>query len=163
MGVAGSGKTTVGRALAERMGLPFFDADDFHPPSNRAKMERGEPLTDGDRRPWLEDLARRIARWQADGGAVLACSALKASYRTVLRATAPDAVRLVYLKGDPRTVEQRLAARPGHFFPPRLLSTQFDALEEPGGEAITLDIRAPVEAIVDGIVRRLQPDPRDRG
>ena len=97
MGVTGAGKSTVGKAIAERLGLAFYDADDFHPAENRAKMARNEPLDDADRWPWLEAMARAVPRWEAAGGAVLACSALKQAYRDVLLKHASSS-RIVYLR-----------------------------------------------------------------
>ena len=149
MGVSGCGKTTVGAALAQSLGWPFFDADDFHPPANVAKMAAGEPLTDADRWPWLDRLADEMRAILARGGhAVLACSALKEAYRARL-AQAGD-VRTVYLAGDEPTIAARLAARQHRYMPPSLLPTQFAALEEPAG-ALRVDVGLPVAAQVDGI------------
>ena len=123
MGVSGSGKSTVGRALAERMDWPFLDADDFHPAANVAKMRAGMPLTDDDRWPWLDRLAREMAAINdRSEDAVLACSALKQAYRDAL-ARAGD-VRFVFLKGDHATIAPRLAARAGHYMPASLLASQ---------------------------------------
>lgn len=131
MGVSGCGKSTVGRALAESLGWPFYDADDFHPPANILKMSSGIPLTDQDRQPWLERLRDLLAAEQRAGRPlVLACSALKERYRSVLRSGAPD-VRFVYLKGSPQEVAVLLNRRTGHFMKPDLLDSQFAALEEP--------------------------------
>lgn len=153
MGVCGCGKTTVGRALAETLDWTFYDADDFHPPANVAKMGAGHPLTDADRWPWLDTIAAELARVLADGGhAVLACSALKQAYRDRLR-TAGD-VRIVYLKGDQATIAARLAARKHEYMPPTLLPSQFAALEEPA-DAIDVDIRLPVAGQVRFIRDRL--------
>lgn len=131
IGVAGSGKSTVGRLLADRLGRPYRDADDFHPPANRAKMAAGEPLTDADRRPWLDAIAawmdQEIAARQP---AVVTCSALKRAYRDHLLGGRPE-VRLVYLHGSRELISSRLAARHGHFFPAALLDSQFAELEEP--------------------------------
>lgn len=149
MGVTGSGKSTVGEALAERMGVQFADADDFHSPENVAKMRSGVPLDDEDRWPWL----RSIGEWlhqHRDLGAVVTCSALKRAYRDVLREGAPDATFL-HLDGDQETVRQRVANRPGHFMPASLVQSQYDALEPLGddehGVVIPLDL--PVDDIVD--------------
>ncbi len=148
MGVAGSGKTTVGRRLADALGWPFYDGDDFHPLANVEKMARGDALTDADRAPWLDALASLIAG--ADGtSAVLACSALKGAYRKRL-ATGTDAVFFVYLRASVEVIRERLAARRGHFFDPDLLESQFAALEEPA-EALTLDATRPPEALVAAI------------
>ncbi len=148
MGVSGVGKSTVGTLLAERLGVPFADADAFHPPSNIQKMSAGTPLTDDDRWPWLD----AIGAWldaQAQQGGVVTCSALKHSYRARLLGARP-AVRLLYLKGDPALVTQRQAARKGHFMPPTLMASQYATLEEPAPEehAITLDVHAAPEALV---------------
>jgi len=138
MGVSGSGKTSVGLKLAERLGCPFYDADAFHPQSNREKMARGIPLTDGDREPWLDRLARLITQWNREAPlSVLACSALKRSYRDKL--AGGGEVRWVYLKGDRELIQKRLAGRSGHFLDPALLDSQFDILEEPI-DAITINI-----------------------
>jgi gluconokinase len=130
-GVAGSGKTTVGALLAERLGWPFADADTFHPPANVEKMHNGEPLTDQDRLPWL----RAIVAWMderiaAGQPGVITCSALKRSYRDLLLDGRPSAT-IVFLKVDPQTLLRRVSARPGHFFPRTLLESQLAALEEP--------------------------------
>lgn len=138
MGVAGSGKTTMGGRLARELGWSFYDGDDFHPPGNLEKMRSGVPLTDADRLPWLETLREVIGRCLATGeDAVIACSALKDSYRRLLGADRPG-VSLVFLRGDAGLIGRRLAARQGHFMPPALLESQLAALEEPA-EALTLD------------------------
>jgi len=154
MGVSGSGKTTVGRALAERLGVPFLDGDDFHPPENVRKMAAGKPLTDDDRRPWLLELRRRIDRLRSEGrSAVLACSALKAAYRDVLMDGAPG-VRLVYLRGSYELIAGRLARRRGHFMPPGLLRSQFEALEEPD-DALVVDVARSPDEIAGMVVEKL--------
>jgi len=146
MGVAGAGKTTVGRLLARELGADFLDADDYHPAANVAKMHAGHALTDDDRRPWLdrlnEVLRERAAR---SAGVVLACSALKADYRDRLLAGVPDA-RLVYLRGTKALIAARLAARSAHFMNPALLDSQFTTLEEPR-DAIAVDVSATPEEI----------------
>lgn len=155
MGVSGVGKTTIGLRLAERLDLPFFDADDYHPPDNVEKMASGTPLTDIDRHPWLERLHLLAAELLAEGrSAVFACSALKASYRKALRGGL-DRVRFVYLAASPAQVAARLTARSGHFMPPSLLESQYEALEEPTG-AIRVDADASPEAVVDAIVARVR-------
>jgi gluconokinase len=154
MGVAGSGKTTVGRLLAAELGWPFFDADDFHPLENVAKMTNGIPLTDADRQPWLAALAQKIRACLAmQQSAVFAVSALKQSYRDMLTVDA-EQVRMVYLKGEPSLIRQRMQQRPDHFFKPDLLQTQFDALEEPV-DALTFDIALPLDALVQHIRQQL--------
>jgi len=149
MGVCGSGKTTVGRALAAALRWPFHDADDFHPPENVAKMASGVPLDDTDRVPWLAKIADTLAQGEARGEhAVLACSALKRAYRDRI-ATAGD-VRFVYLKGDLPTIAARLATRKHEYMPASLLASQFAALEEPDG-ALVVDIRDDVATQVEAI------------
>lgn len=147
MGVSGCGKTTVGRALAEALGWRFVDADDFHPPANVDKMRAGIALDDADREPWLARLNAVIRHGIATGAPlVLACSALKARYRERLRERAAG-VAFLHLAGDFDTIRARLAARGGHYMPAALLQSQFDALEPPV-EALAVDVREPVEAIV---------------
>jgi gluconokinase len=149
MGVSGSGKTTIGLALADALGWPFYDADDFHPPENVAKMAAGIPLTDEDRWPWLARLADEMRRaHEAHGNAILACSALKQAYRDVL-ATAGD-VRFVYLAGDYDTIAARVAQRHHKYMPAELLASQFATLEPPAG-AIVIDVRDSVEEQVAAI------------
>lgn len=139
MGVAGAGKTTVGRLLASDLGAAFLDADDFHPPANVAKMRAGTPLDDADRWPWLERLNATLRERAGRGeSAVLACSALKAAYRERLLEGLPQA-KLVYLRGARELIAERLAARRGHYMNPALLDSQFAALEEPAG-AIVADV-----------------------
>ena len=155
MGVSGVGKTTVGQAVAERLRWEFFDADDFHPDENVAKMSRGIPLTDDDRAGWLEVLRTLIARLIGEGrSAVLACSALKKRYRDrLLRGN--DGAVVVYLSASNKVVEDRIRARPGHFFDARLLDSQFADLEEPGEDA-AVDAAKPFRAVVDAVVSRLE-------
>jgi carbohydrate kinase (thermoresistant glucokinase family) len=149
MGVSGSGKTTVARLLAERLGWAFAEADEFHSPANVAKMRAGIPLTDDDRAPWLAAIADRIdSARDANEPIVVTCSALKRRYRDIIAGSRPD-VALVYLKGDYDTIVQRMAARPHHYMPVSLLKSQFEALEEPGADehAILLDIRRSPEEL----------------
>lgn len=151
MGVAGVGKTTIGRLLAERLGWTFFDADDFHPTANVAKMRSGTPLTDADREGWLERLHSLIgAQLKSGEGTVLACSALKTSYRSKLT-NGHERVVFVYLRAPRRLVEDRLIGRTDHFFDAGLLASQFAALEEPE-DAIVVDAAAPADVIVDTVV-----------
>ena len=152
MGVSGSGKSTVGAALAQRLRVPFEDADDFHPPENIAKMSAGEPLDDHDRRPWLEAIGQWLAE-HPDGG-VMSCSALKRKYRDQLRGHAPD-VRFVLLAGSAEVIARRQASRPGHFMPASLLASQFATLEplEPDEGGVVLDVDQSVDAIVEGYLR----------
>jgi len=143
MGVTGSGKTTVGQSLAESLHCQFADADDFHPPANVAKMRAGIPLDDADRAPWLAALRAQIEKWLSVGAnVVLACSALKQAYRDQLVAS-PD-VKVVYLRGSPELIAQRLAGRHGHYMDPELLPSQFATLEEPrDGFAVDVDASVP--------------------
>jgi gluconokinase len=152
MGVAGSGKTTVGQALAAAVGWRFVDADDHHAAASVAKMAHGEPLDDGDRWPWLDRLRAIIEGALAqEDGLVLACSALKASYRTRLAGgDAGGRVRFVYLAGTPELLRARLAHRPGHFMKPGMLDSQLATLEVPS-DAVTVDVALPVAAQVAGI------------
>ncbi|MCC7263839.1 MAG: gluconokinase [Candidatus Latescibacteria bacterium] len=149
MGVCGSGKTTIGRLLAQQTGWPFYDGDDFHPRANVEKMARGEALGDADRQPWLELLAARIDGWLAEGSAILACSALKESYRQTL-VGGRSQVRLVYLKGSKDLIRQRLAARVHRYMPPTLLDSQFAALEEPT-DALVVEVSSTPEAALTHI------------
>jgi gluconokinase len=154
MGVSGSGKTTVGSLLAQRLGVPFVDADTLHPPANIAKMAAGEPLDDDDRRPWLE----KVGEWLADhsDGGVASCSALKRRYRDQLRAHCPGA-QFLHLSGSAEVIRARLAARTGHFMPAALLRSQLDALEPLGADerGVTTDVSSDVGAIVDGFLAGL--------
>ena len=150
MGVSGSGKSTIGKMLAERLRWQFYDADALHSATNREKMRRGIPLTDADRLPWLRRIRRVIERCLAAGtDAVVACSALKQSYRDVIVVDA-DKVRIVYLRGSAELIAKRLAARKGHFMPPDLLPSQFATLEEPR-DAIAVDVSGTPEQIVGAI------------
>ena len=134
MGVSGSGKTTVATLLAERLGWPFAEGDDFHPPANVAKMHGGTPLTDADRMPWLQAIAGWIdARRAAGSGGIVSCSALKRAYRNILVGERRD-VRLVYVRGSHALIGARIAARHDHFMPASLLQSQFDTLEEPAAD-----------------------------
>ena len=159
MGVSGSGKSTIGDKLAERLGWTYEDGDKFHPASNVAKMSAGQPLTDEDRWPWLQAIAGEIDRFCKAGQHVgIACSALKHAYRDIL-VHGRDDVRITYLKGTPKLIEGRLAQRKGHFMPPGLLASQFKTLEPPdtSENPVTVSIDASVEAIVDDIVHQLNP------
>lgn len=152
MGVAGCGKSTIGTLLAEKRNIPFFDADDFHPPANIQKMSAGMPLTDEDRLPWLENIAHTARQHAGLQGAVIACSALKVQYRYILAAgLTPDQVCWVYLQGNMETIRQRMESRTDHFMPPGLLQSQFDTLEPPE-DALAVDISASPETIVARIL-----------
>ncbi len=155
MGVAGSGKTTVGQALAQKLGWDFYDADDFHPPANIAKMAGGIPLDDNDRAPWLDALHERIASsLAANRPAVLACSALKERYRQRLL-EGHDGVQIVYLKGSYDLIRSRMEQRVNHYMKPSMLKSQFEALEEPHN-AITVDVSLSVPEIVEHIMKASQ-------
>jgi len=165
MGVSGSGKSTIAQKLAERLGWRYEDGDKFHPASNVAKMSAGQPLTDEDRRPWLQAIAGEIDRiCEAGQRAVIACSALKHAYRDILVHGRSD-VRIIFLKGTQALIAHRLAMRKGHFMPAGLLDSQFKTLEPPdqSERPVTVSIDASVETIVDDIVRQLKLDPVDRG
>lgn len=152
MGVSGCGKSTIGQMLAARLGYPFLDADEFHPPQNVAKMAAGSPLTDEDRRPWLERLNSELKN---NNNAVLACSALKEVYRSILSGGLTDC-RLVHLRGEIELIRARLAERKHRYMPASLLESQFATLEAPAG-AINIDVTLPpdecVAAIVSAITR----------
>jgi gluconokinase len=154
MGVSGSGKTTVGKLLAQALGAEFAEGDAYHPPQNVEKMRHCIPLQDADRWPWLERLSSEIDRWLDAGKAVvLACSALKQGYRDVLAKDRPK-VRFVHLKGDPDLIRERLDRRRGHYMPATLLDSQLAALEPPS-DAIAVDVGGEPDEIAAMIVRRL--------
>ena len=157
MGVSGSGKTTVASLLAERLGCAFQDGDDLHPRENVEKMKSGTPLTDADRLPWLQAIARRIDVWRERGEAgVVTCSALKRSYRDIVLGDRRD-VALVYLKGPQALIHGRLTARTSHFMPVGLLESQFTTLQEPAEDErpIVVDIGSEPAQIAGEILRRL--------
>lgn len=157
MGVSGCGKSTIASMLANRLGWEFQDGDWFHPQANIEKMHSGIPLTDEDRWPWLKAIAGWIDKMrETKQHGVVACSALKRSYRDVLVGKRPD-VRIVYLKGAPELIARRMAVRTGHFMPASLLESQFGTLEEPGPEEdpITVSIEPFPSAIVDAILAQL--------
>lgn len=149
MGVSGCGKSTVGELLAKRLNIPFFDADDFHPEVNINKMSAGIPLNDDDRLPWLETLSASIKEWGDNKGAVLACSALKASYRTILRSQYAN-VTLVFLNASEEMIRNRFAQRSDHFMPDSLITSQFDALEVPN-KALHVNADLPLSEIINQI------------
>ena len=154
-GVAGSGKTTVGRALAERLHWTFYDADDLHTAENRDRMQRGWPLDDARREPWLRRV-RAVIEWALSegAGAVIACSALKARYRATL-SEGLSGVRFVFLEADRTLLLERLSERTGHFAGASLLDSQLEALEPPM-DGLSLDASQPVSVLVDAIVSRLR-------
>lgn len=154
MGVSGSGKTTIGKAIATKIGWDFYDADDFHPQENIAKMENGIPLTDSDRAPWLaalHDLIESCLKLNQPG--VLACSALKENYRQKLLEGNQE-VKLIYLKGSYELIWSRMSARKDHYMKPEMLRSQFDALEEPS-DALVVDISLSVDEIKQIILQHL--------
>jgi gluconokinase len=158
MGVSGSGKTTVGKLVAERMGWAYLDADDYHSAANIAKMRAGEALTDDDRREWLEALAEVVREARTAGRSiVLGCSALKRAYRDMIAGGQHDDVLLVHLVGEPELIGRRMEARE-HFMPPSNLGSQFDALEPPDEDerALVLDVRKPPAALADAVVREVR-------
>lgn len=155
MGVSGSGKSLVGRLLADGLRWPFYDGDDFHPKDNIAKMAQGLPLNDRDRRPWLAAMHNLLVGLCAKGGrAVLAASVLKQDYRDLLINGVEGGVRFVYLKGEYALLEDRLRHRHGHFFRPGLLGSQFEILEEPA-DALVVRVDNPPEAVVEAIRKGL--------
>jgi gluconokinase len=149
MGVSGSGKTTIGTLLAQRLGTVFADADDYHPAANKAKMAAGHPLNDEDRQPWLETLNGLMRGWFESGrGGVLACSALKETYRATLAAQMPKGtVKFVLLDGSKELIEERLVHRPGHFFNPKLLDSQLTTLEKPKDALTVVNDKAPGKVV----------------
>jgi len=155
MGASGSGKTTIGKMLAERLGWKFLDADDFHSASNIEKMSRGIPLKDEDRFPWLEQLRNEIHKLLEGGtSGVVACSALKESYRKIL-SRKNEPIRFAYLKGNYDQLQKHLQSRHGHFMKSDLLESQLQTLQEPE-DAIVADISSSPESIVKTILTRLQ-------
>jgi gluconokinase len=157
MGVTGSGKSTVGAQLARALKVPFIDGDDLHPTQNVERMAAGIPLTDEDRRPWLLAIASRLQEAQRAGhGLVIASSALKRSYRDLLRSMGAPNTRFVYLAGTRSLLAERMSQRSGHFMPPAMLDSQLATLEEPAADeqAWTYDIRQTPEAIVGDLLRR---------
>jgi gluconokinase len=162
MGVSGSGKTTVAQGISEVTGLPYGEADRFHPPANIAKMSAGIPLDDDDRWPWLRELAAWMAAQAAEGrSTVIACSALKRAYRDMLRA-GPPGLQFVHLAGSAELIRERMAHRAGHFMPVTLLDSQFATLEPLADDedGIVLDIALPADELVEEAVRLLHL-PRD--
>lgn len=155
MGVSGCGKSSVGAALSARLGVPYIEGDDLHPPENVAKMARGEPLTDADRWPWLDRVAETLA---TRAPAIVGCSALKRIYRDRLRAGAGGALHFVHLTGDPALIAARMAARKGHYMPPALLASQLATLEPPAPDegAITLDIAQSLPEMVATVAAALK-------
>ena len=158
MGVSGSGKSTIGMAIATALAVRFVDGDALHSPASVARMQSGIPLTDADRWPWLDRIGAELAdAARSPAGVVVACSALKRAYRDRIRAAAPD-VRFVFLDGPQSTIEARMATRSGHYMPASLLASQLATLERPGrdeSDVLTLSIERPVADVVDDAVRAL--------
>ena len=160
MGVSAVGKTTVAVQLAERLGLPYAEADDFHPPANVARMRAGTPLDDADREPWLRALGAWLGERAADGsGGVITCSALKRRYRDTLRAACPGVI-FVHLSGSRELIAERIGGRTGHFMPASLLDSQFAALEPlgPDEHGVVLDVGPAAEQLVAEAARLLGVD-----
>ncbi|WP_022824722.1 gluconokinase [Hymenobacter norwichensis] len=157
MGVSGSGKTTIGRLLAEKLALAFHDADDFHSAANIEKMGAGIPLTDADRKDWLAAMADAITKWEKSGGAVLACSALKEKYRQTLQGGARHPLQWVYLDGSRELLHDRLEAREGHYMGASMLDSQLDTLEEPAyGIHVELQKNQTPDDVVQEIMHSYQ-------
>lgn len=155
MGVSGCGKSSVGEGLAARIGVPYRDGDDLHPPANVEKMRAGTPLTDDDRWPWLDRVAEALA---TEAPVIIGCSALRRAYRDRLRAGAGGPVRFIHLSGSRDVIAGRMAARTGHFMAPSLLDSQFAALEAPGpDEALTIDIDQPLPGIITAAAEGVCP------
>lgn len=160
MGVAGTGKSTVGQRLADRLGVAYVEGDDQHPPENVAKMSEGVPLTDADRLPWLERLAGILARSREEGRtSVVTCSALRRRYRDVLRAETLCAVFFVHLDAPEAVLRDRMSRRTRHFMPTSLLRSQLDTLEplEPDEYGVRVDVSGPLEAVVDRVAAEVAP------
>ncbi|MCE5291772.1 MAG: gluconokinase [Nocardiaceae bacterium] len=159
MGVSGSGKSAVGAALAQRLRVPFEDADDLHPAANIAKMSAGHPLDDDDRRPWLE----KVGQWLADhpDGGVMSCSALKRKYRDQLRRHCPG-LEILHLSGTQEIIAARQASRPGHFMPASLLASQFATLEplDADERGVVVDVDQSIDAIVEEYVSKTERETR---
>ncbi|MEP4094293.1 NADP-dependent phosphogluconate dehydrogenase [Reichenbachiella sp.] len=154
MGVSGTGKSTVGKLLASELKIPFYDADDFHSEHNIKKLSAGQPLTDQDRRPWLENLGEQIKKWQADGGAVLACSALKEKYRQMLTTIPTSELSIIHLSGSIELIKHRLMERKDHFLDPSILKSQFEDLEEPK-DAIKINVNQLPTEIIQEILTKM--------
>lgn len=153
MGVSGSGKTTIGKALSQELGYPFYDGDDFHPPENIAKMSQGIPLNNSDRIPWLLAIKSVInEHQQLQTDAIITCSALKQSYRDLLAENSTDII-FIYLKGSYETILQRLQHRSNHFMKENMLLSQFQTLEEPKN-ALIIDVNLSIEGIIKEIINQ---------
>ena len=155
MGVAGCGKSTVGAAVAKATGATYLDGDDLHPPENIAKMSAGQPLNDTDRAPWLEQVGKTLR--DHDGVTLIGCSALKRSYRDIIRAAAMEPVRFLHLAGSRAVIESRMSQRTGHFMPVSLLDSQFATLEslQPDEDGVEIDIDQSFDHVVSTAVSHL--------
>jgi len=153
IGVAGSGKTTIGKLLHQKTSIPFFDADDFHPQANKEKMKAGHALNDEDRADWLQQLNNLAQKQMQLKGAIIACSALKEKYRSVLSTGITQPI-WIFLQGSFETIMERINNRPGHFMPASLLQSQFESLEIPA-EALTISVEKEPSAIVEIIYDNL--------
>ena len=153
MGVSGTGKTTIGKLIAEKLDIPFFDGDDFHPKENIEKMASGEPLNDQDRQGWLAEL-NRLAIQHRKNGLVIACSALKEKYRTLLRNSIEENTEFIFLDASFEQIKKRMEKRKGHFMPPALLQSQFDTLEPPR-KAIQVDVSQEPKKILEQILAQI--------
>ncbi|MEZ7495630.1 gluconokinase [Leeuwenhoekiella aequorea] len=151
-GVSGSGKTTIGMQLSKKLDIPFEDADDYHPQANVEKMQNGSPLNDNDRKPWLQNLEKKLQEWNKDKGVVLACSALKESYREILEQH--EDIIWVFLDGSFELLKSRLDNRKGHYFSSKLLQSQLDTLEIPD-YGIHVSVNQTIEAIVEEISSKI--------
>ncbi len=154
-GVSGSGKSSVGARLADSLGVPFYDGDDFHPETNKAKMANGFALNDADRFPWLETLSEKLVCWEANNGAVLACSALSETYREHLVSKCAHPAFWIVLMGSEDLLATRLEGREGHFFDAALLRSQLEAFSPPE-YGLHIDVGLPVEEIVDRVAKHIQ-------
>lgn len=157
MGVSGCGKSTVGEQLAQKLNLPFHDGDDFHSQANIDKMAHGTPLTDDDRREWLETLAIKLGEWEKDGGAILACSALKEKYRTTLQSESAEPLHWVFLDGPKELLLERMGGRQGHYMHANMLDSQLATLERPT-YALHLTITSTPAELVSQILDALKAD-----
>lgn len=154
MGVSGSGKTTIGKLVSEKTGIPFFDADDFHSTQNKEKMKAGIPLTDADRLPWLKSIHQKALEQSKIKGAIIACSALKEKYRLILNAGI-DSFEWIFLEGDILLIKERMSKRKNHFMPVQLLKSQFESLQIPEN-AFRVNIKNNPDVIVAKIIRHLK-------